>query len=188
MFLSFAIISFLILFASGYKSLSDRFLQSIPSGGYDFDPDTGALLSPFLIPRSSVTERRAAVQYHLIDFFRHSLPRWKFEYHNSSTEIPVSNLVFQREPPWTKPGQANWITFAANYDTTTTTAGYNDGAASCAVLLHVARSIDKYVTQMHEEMAALGEGGTVEMDMGIQILFLDGMSWNNSSLDLSGSR
>lgn len=40
--------------------------------------------------------------------------------------------------------------------------------------MHVARSIDQYVTQMHDEMAKLGEGGTVEMDMGVQILFLDG--------------
>jgi hypothetical protein len=40
--------------------------------------------------------------------------------------------------------------------------------------MHVARGVDRYVTQMHDEMAALGEGGTVDMDMGIQIVFLDG--------------
>jgi glutaminyl-peptide cyclotransferase len=40
--------------------------------------------------------------------------------------------------------------------------------------MHVARSVDQYVTKMLDEMAALGEGGTVEMDMGVQVLFLDG--------------
>lgn len=40
--------------------------------------------------------------------------------------------------------------------------------------MFVARSIDAYMTQMHDEMDALGEGGTVAMDMGIQFVFLDG--------------
>lgn len=42
--------------------------------------------------------------------------------------------------------------------------------------IDTAKSVDKYITQMHTEMAELGEGGTEAMDMGIQILFLDDSS------------
>jgi hypothetical protein len=44
---------------------------------------------------------------------------------------------------------------------------------------------------MYDEMAALGEGGTVDMDMGIQIIFLDGeeafVEWSDED-SLYGSR
>jgi hypothetical protein len=44
---------------------------------------------------------------------------------------------------------------------------------------------------MYDEMAALGEGGSVDMDMGIQILFLDGeeafAEWSDED-SLYGSR
>lgn len=92
-------------------------------------------------------------------------------------KVPFANLIFKREPPWTKPGEANLLTLAAHYDSRAIPDGFigaTDSAASCAILMHVARSIDKYVTQMHVEMQELGEGGTVEMDMGVQILLLDG--------------
>ena len=71
----------------------------------------------------------------------------------------------------------NWLTLAAHYDSKNVPEGFvgaTDSAVPCAILMHVARSIDQYVTQMHAEMAELGEGGTVEMDMGVQILLLDG--------------
>lgn len=92
-------------------------------------------------------------------------------------KVPFANLIFKREPPWTKPGQANLLTLVAHYDSRSQPeafVGATDSAVSCAILMHVARSIDKYVTQMHDEMQELGEGGTVEMDMGVQILLLDG--------------
>jgi glutaminyl-peptide cyclotransferase len=120
------------------------------------------------------------------------------EWYNSTTttplgaEIPIENLVFKREPPWTKQGQANWLTLAAHYDSKSfpeVFVGATDSAVPCAILMHVARSIDQYVTQMHDEMAALGEGGTVEMDMGVQILFLDGKeATDGTGLALYGSR
>jgi glutaminyl-peptide cyclotransferase len=51
--------------------------------------------------------------------------------------------------------------------------------------------VDPYITRMYDEMAALQEGGTVDMDMGIQILFLDGeeafKTWTDSD-SLYGSR
>jgi hypothetical protein len=59
------------------------------------------------------------------------------------------------------------------------------------MLMHVASVVDAYVTRMYDEMAELGEGGTVDMDMGIQILFLDGEeafdTWSDSD-SLYGSR
>ena len=168
---------------SAYKPLSDSFLRNISSGGSGFNPDHGTLLSPLLIPRAPETAGHATVQHHFVKIFSAELPRWTMEWYNSTTttplgvEVPIANLVFKREPPWTKQGQANWLTLAAHYDSKSFpegSVGVTDSAVPCAVLMHVARSIDKFVTQMHDEMAALGEGGTVEMDMGVQILFLDG--------------
>ena len=173
----------LILIANAYKPLSESFLRNISSGDLNFDPKYGSLLSPILIPRVPGTEGHAAVQRYLVDYFSTTLPRWKIEWYNSTAPspgrepVPISNIVFKREPPWTKPGQANWLTLAAHYDSKQMPEGFigaTDSAAPCALLMHAATTIDGFVTQMHDEMAELGEGGTVEMDMGVQILFLDG--------------
>jgi glutaminyl-peptide cyclotransferase len=171
------------VFVSAYKPLSDSFLRAIPSPGADFDIKTGALLAP------------------IIDFFTRELPKWTIEWQNStsttptsSTPLPFGNLIFKREPPWVKPGQANLLTLVAHYDSKIQPPGFigaTDSAAPCAMLMHAARSIDKYVSQMHDEMKDLGEGGTVEMDMGVQIVLLDGeeafQSWTDTD-SLYGSR
>jgi glutaminyl-peptide cyclotransferase len=179
----FLFIESLFLTVYAYKPLSDSFLRNISSGGSDFDPDHGTLLYPILIPRATGSAGHAIVQRHFVNFFDAELPRWTMEWYNSTTttpmgvEVPIENLVFKREPPWTKQGQANWLTFAAHYDSKIFPEGFvgaEDSAVPCAILMHVARSIDQYVTQMHDEMAELGEGGTVEMDMGVQIILLDG--------------
>lgn len=96
---------------------------------------------------------------------------------SGGVELPFANLVFRREPPWVKSGQANLLTLVAHYDSKYQPDGFigaTDSAAPCAMLLHVAKVIDGYVQRMYDEMQELGEGGTVEMDMGIQILLLDG--------------
>lgn len=169
--------------SNAYSTLSDDFLRSISSGAADFDPKNGSLLSPVLIPRVPGTTGHSQVQQHFVNYFSTELPKYVLEWQNSTSktpdgaEIPISNLVFKREPPWTKPGQANWLTLAAHYDSKNMPEGFvgaTDSAVPCAVLMHIARSIDAYMTQMHDEMDALGEGGTVAMDMGIQIVFLDG--------------
>lgn len=183
LFFLILIIDSLLVITSAYKPLSDSFLRNISSRGSEFDPDHGTLLSPLLIPRALGTAGHATVQHHFVNFFSTELPRWTMEWYNSTTttpngvELPIENLVFKREPPWTKQGQANWLTLAAHYDSKSFPEGFVGATVSavpCSILMHVARSIDQYVTQMHDEMAALGEGGTVEMDMGVQILFLDG--------------
>jgi glutaminyl-peptide cyclotransferase len=194
----FLILYSLFLITNAYKPLSDSFLRNISSGGSDFDPDYGTLLSPILTPRVLGTAGHSAVQRHFVNFFSTELPRWVIEWYNSTSrtpagaEVPIANLIFKREPPWTKQGQANWLTLAAHYDSKNVPEGFvgaTDSAVPCAILMHVARSIDQYVTQMHDEMAELGEGGTVEMDMGVQILLLDGKeSFDERGPGLYGSR
>jgi glutaminyl-peptide cyclotransferase len=193
--------TYLAFFVSAYKPLSDSFLRAIPSPGSDFDIKTGALLAPILIPRVPGTPGQNIVQHHFIDFFTRELPKWTIEWQNStsttptsSTPLPFGNLIFKREPPWVKPGQANLLTLVAHYDSKIQPPGFigaTDSAAPCAMLMHAARSIDKYVSQMHDEMKDLGEGGTVEMDMGVQIVLLDGeeafKSWTDTD-SLYGSR
>lgn len=173
----------LFSFSNAYSILSDDFLRNVSSGAEDFDPENGALLSPILIPRVPGTEGHSRVQRHFVDFFSTQLPKWDLQWQNSTSKtaagasIPISNLAFKREPPWTKPGQANWLTLAAHYDSKNMPEGFvgaTDSAVPCAILMHIARTIDGYMTQMHDEMDALGEGGTVPMDMGIQLVFLDG--------------
>jgi len=59
------------------------------------------------------------------------------------------------------------------------------------MLMYVASVLDPHITRMYEEMSALGEGGDVDMDMGIQIVFLDGEeafeTWSDSD-SLYGAR
>lgn len=187
----------LLIVTYAYMTLSDDFLRNISSGGPDFEPDNGALLSPILIPRIPGTNGHASVQQHFVNHFSIQLPRWKLEWFNSTAEtakgaeVPISNLVFSREPPWTKTGQANWLTIAAHYDSKSMPEGHigAKSAVPCAIMMHVARSIDGYMTQMHDEMDALGEGGTVAMDMGIKLVFFDGTeSLDGGEAALFGSR
>jgi glutaminyl-peptide cyclotransferase len=201
-----ALVLALHLFAaavSAYKDLSDDFLRLVPgASNNDFDIHNGELLSPLLIPRVPGTPGQTKAQEHLAGFFRRALPKWQVLWQNSTSKTPVSgnrelpfaNFIVRREPPWTKPGQSNLLTLVAHYDSKIEPDGFvgaTDSAVPCAILLHAARAIDKYVTQMHDEMAALGEGGSPEMDMGVQILFLDGeeafKSWTDTD-SLYGAR
>lgn len=138
-----------------------------------------------MIPRVPGTPGQTTVQHHFVDYFQRSLPEWTIQWQNSTSRTPVSggaelpfaNLVFKREPPWVKPGQANYLTLVAHYDSKYQPEGFvgaTDSAAPCAMLMFVAKVVDGYVQRMYDEMQELGEGGSVEMDMGIQILLLDG--------------
>ena len=194
------VLQLLFVAVTAYKTLSDNFLRMVPSPGDDFDIHKGSLLAPILIPRVSGTEGSAKVQQHFVRFFQTELPKWEILWQNSTAKTPATgdtpfrNLIFRREPPWVKPGQSNILTFVAHYDSKYSPTGFigaTDSAAPCAMLMHLARSIDKYMTQMHDEMDALGEGGRFDMDMGVQILFLDGeesfVSWSATD-SLYGAR
>ncbi|KAF1978549.1 hypothetical protein BU23DRAFT_449312 [Bimuria novae-zelandiae CBS 107.79] len=193
----------LIGLGSAYKPLSDSFLRAIPSPGDEFaiDNNTG-ILAPLLIPRVPGTPGQAVAQRHLVDYFKRELPKWTITWQNSSQttptsngkKLPFANLIIRREPPWVQPGQANFLTLVAHYDSKLTPDGFigaTDSAAPCAMIMWAAKVVDGYAQQMYDEMAALGEGGSVEMDMGIQILFLDGeeafKTWTDTD-SLYGSR
>ncbi|KAI1500879.1 glutaminyl-peptide cyclotransferase [Biscogniauxia marginata] len=189
--------------AAAYTALSDHFLKLVPSGDADFDIQNGRLLAPLLIPRVAGTPGQEAAQRHFVDFFSRELPQWSVEWYNSTSktpvtgdrELPFANLLLKREPPWVREGQGSLLTLVAHYDSKITPEGFvgaTDSAVPCAILMHVARTLDGYLTQLYDETAALGkEGGTVETDMGVQILLLDGeeafLSWTSTD-SLYGSR
>ncbi|KAF4815619.1 Glutaminyl-peptide cyclotransferase [Colletotrichum siamense] len=178
-----------LLFAASvraYMNLSDTALRNITINEADFDIHNGPLLAPILIPRVPGTPGQVKTQEHFVNFWRKELPKWSIEWQNSTgttpatgdKQIPFQNLIFRREPPWNKLGQANWFTLVAHYDSKIEPEGFigaTDSAAPCAMLMHIAKAVDPYLTQMYDEMVALGEnGGTVPQDMGLQILLLDG--------------
>jgi hypothetical protein len=188
---------------SAYTELSDDSLRLIPSGGDDFDVYDGALLSPILIPRVPGTPGSEKVRDHFVTFFRKNLPLWTIEWHNSTAttpatgaqQIPFTNLIFRRDPPWAAPGDVGRLTLAAHYDSLYRPDGFigaTDSAVPCAILLHVARSIDAALTKKWDAMVASGHTSDgLEEETGVQILLFDGEeaweTWSRSD-SLYGSR
>lgn len=201
---SIALMVFLLsVHVFAYEELSDDTLRNIPSGAADFDIKTGSLLSPILIPRVPGTPGSVAVQHHFTDFFSRHLPKWNIDWHNSTaktpatgdTDIPFRSLIFTRDPPWTQVGDVGRLTLVAHYDSLYRPEGFigaTDSAAPCAVLMHVARSIDDALTKKWEAMEASGDAGMgLEDEKGVQILLLDGeeawVSWTDDD-SLYGAR
>lgn len=195
---------------SAYQDLSDSFLRLMPHpspSDFDIHPSPDSLLAPILIPRVPGTPGQAKVQQHFVSFFRTHLPTWTITWQNSTArtpatgtrEIPFQNLILRREPPWTKPGEASYLTLVAHYDSKMTPKGFigaTDSAAPCALLLFVARAVEGYLARMYKEMVELGEdkagrNRTLAMDMGVQVLLLDGeeafVSWTEED-SLYGAR
>ena len=188
---------------AAYGSLSDESLARIPTAGADFDIHTGKLLAPILVPRVPGSPGSRAVQQHFVRFFQEQLPAWEIEWHNSSATtpatgdelIPFANLIFRRDPPWAAPGDVSRLTLAAHYDSLYKPEGFigaTDSAAPCAMLMHVARSIDAGLTAKWEAMKAAGDAGSgLEEERGVQILLLDGeeawVKWTSTD-SLYGSR
>ncbi|KAI8265385.1 hypothetical protein K4K58_011316 [Colletotrichum sp. SAR11_239] len=189
--------------ATAYTELGDEALRAIPSGGDSFDIHTGSLLAPILIPRVPGTPGSAKVQQHFVDFFRAHLPEWTIEWHNSTSktpatgdkDIPFTNLIFRRDPPWTKDGEVERLTLVAHYDSLVHPDGFIgaiDSAAPCAMLLHAARSIEDALVKKWKAMEASGDAGNgLEEEKGIQIILLDGeeawVSWTDTD-SLYGAR
>ncbi|GAB7358509.1 hypothetical protein MBLNU230_g2572t1 [Neophaeotheca triangularis] len=183
--------------AIAYQTLSESSLKSIPFPGSDFNIENGELLAPILIPRVPGTDNSTKVLHHFVDFFQTNLPDWDLTYQNSTSttptsngkEIPFRNLVATRDPPWVadKPGDVGRLVLVAHYDSKLTPEGFigaTDSAAPCAMLMHVARSIDAALTAKWASMAEDMEGSLdVEEHTGVQILLLDGeeafLSWTH---------
>ncbi|KAL2016282.1 hypothetical protein VTK56DRAFT_3910 [Thermocarpiscus australiensis] len=192
--------------ATAYTPLSDTLLRTLPSPDpQDFDIHTGgALLAPLLIPRVPGTAGQARAQEHFVSYFRRHLPQWELAWQNSTSRtpatgdraVPFANLILRREPPWTKkrgPGAAALLTLVAHYDSKIAPEGFvgaTDSAAPCAILMFVAREVEKRLAGM---WAKMGEGGRRggEDDVGVQILLLDGeeafVSWTEDD-SLYGAR
>ncbi|KAL8917466.1 MAG: hypothetical protein Q9172_005846 [Xanthocarpia lactea] len=175
----------LVYLGAGYSTLSEESLRALPGPGEDFNIKTGKLLSPILRPRVPGTPGSIFVQNHFIDFFKTTLPTWKIELQNSTSktpatgdkDIPFVNLIISRDPPWSSPGFSSRLTLVAHYDSLSVPEGFVgaiDSAAPCAILMHVARSIDAALTAKWESMQADGLDSEFEDHQGIQIFFLDG--------------
>lgn len=173
-----------------YTDLSDDALKAIPRPGADFDIKTGKLLAPILRPRVPGSPGSTAVLNHFAKFFQQELPKWHVAYQNSTSktpvtgekEIPFINFIATRDPLRTNPGEVGYLTLVAHYDSKMTPKdfiGATDSAAPCAMLMHVARSLDEALTK---KWAAMDEMGIKQDDYdlgleehkGLQIILLDG--------------
>ncbi|KAI9708831.1 MAG: hypothetical protein M1820_003786 [Bogoriella megaspora] len=187
----------LLQLSLAYTKLSDSTLRSLPSPGDDFNINSGALLSPILIPRVSGTANSTLVLQHFVDFFKTHLPEWHLDFQNSTQTPPAPydkptpfiNLVATRDPPWTSVGDVSRLALVAHYDSKVTPDGFIgavDSAAPCAMLMHAARSIDKALSKKWSDMEAQGLGGwgSLEEERGVQIILLDGeeafVSWTDT--------
>lgn len=194
---SFLFLSMLCGSCLAYTALSDDQLQRVPSAGADFDIHNAAgLLAPILIPRVPDTPGSDAVQQHFINFFTANLPLWTISFHNHTATTPATgsklvnfrNIILRRDPPGSSPGDVSRLTLAAHYDSLYHPEGFigaTDSAAPCAMLLHVARSVDEALTKQWAAADGLGE------EKGVQILLLDGeeawVSWTGDD-NTYGSR
>lgn len=201
MLFAFALLplALLLSFGCAYQDISDDSLKKLPGPGNDFNIKTGALLAPILRPRVSGTEGNRAVRQHFIDFFRVLLPEWRIEMHNSTSTTPVSNgkevpfvnFIATRDPPGALEGDVSRLALVAHYDSKLTPDGFigaTDSAAPCAMIMHIARSLDAALTKKWSS------ADTDDFDVehkGLQILFLDGeeafKSWTDDD-SLYGAR
>lgn len=191
----------LLFGVAAYIPLSDETLQNLPAAGPDFDINSGSILAPILIPRVPGTPGSAAVQQHFADWFKTNLPKWTLEFQNSTSrtpatgnqDVPFTNIIVTRDPPWARPGDVGRLALVAHYDSKLTPPGFigaTDSAAPCAMIMHAARSVDEALTRKWAAMQAEGSYG-LEEERGVQILLLDGeeafVSWTNTD-SLYGAR
>ncbi|KAI9762817.1 MAG: hypothetical protein M4579_000170 [Chaenotheca gracillima] len=172
-------------FSNAYGALSDQTLRVLPDAGSDFEIKDGALLSPILRPRVPGTPGSTAVLNHFVSFFRETLPEWSLEFQNSTSktpatgdrDVPFVNLIARRDPPWTQSGDVGRLNLVAHYDSKLTPTGFigaTDSAAPCAMIMHVARSVDKALSEKWASMEAEGAADDLDGAQGLQILLLDG--------------
>ena len=181
-----------LLHINAYETLSDASLRAIPGPNKDFDIKDGAILAPILIPRVSGTEGSTKVLNHLAGFFKNSLPKWHVAFQNStsktpatgSRDIPFINVIATRDPPGAQPGEVNYLTLVAHYDSKLTPYGFIgaiDSAAPCAMLMHAARAVDE---ALEKKWATMKGNNGLESYNGVQILLLDGeeafMTWTDT--------
>lgn len=200
-FVALAVLFSILRCVAALTTLTDDDLRNIPSPGDDFDIKNGKLLAPILIPRVSGTEGAVKVQQHFVDFFKTTLPDWEIVWQNSTSKTPVTgnkdvpfkNLVFRRDPPGVGTGDVSRLTLVAHYDSKYSPTGFigaTDSAAPCAMLLHVARSIEEALKAKWKKDQESGDDA-LEAAVGVQIILLDGeeafLNWTDDD-SLYGSR
>lgn len=196
------LVTLLVLFANCYEKISDQVLKTLPEATADFDIHDGSLLAPILRPRVPGSKDILEVLQHFVDFFEKNLPDWHVELHNTTMDtalghkLPFVNFIATRDPPWAKPGHVGRLALTAHYDSLIEPEGFVgavDSAAPCAMLMHIARSIDTALTNKWQAMEAkrdsLDEDAIEEK--GIQIILFDGeeafVHWNDAD-SIYGSR
>ena len=207
--ISAALLSLLLLLLQitqltvAYSKVSDNSLKSLrrPTDA-EFDIHSGRILAPILIPRVPGTENSTLVLEHFNQYFHDNLPDWTIELHRSTSttptsngaEIPFVNFVAYRDPPWASPADTGRLTLVAHYDSKYEPLGFIgaiDSAAPCAMILHAVDSIDTALTAKWSAMQASGIDSSLEEQIGIQVLFLDGeeafKSWTGTD-SLYGAR
>lgn len=101
------------------------------------------------------------------------------------------NIIATRDPPGSHEGDVSRLALVAHYDSKFTPKGFIgaiDSAAPCAMIMHVARSIDAALTKKWAD----GSGDDFDAEhKGVQILLLDGeeafQSWTDTD-SLYGAR
>ena len=177
-------------FTAAYTELSDESLRTVPRPGADFDINSGKLLAPILQPRVPGTPGSTAVLNHFVSFFNTELPQWHVTFQNSTSktpgtgdrDVPFVNLIATRDPPGANTGEVGYLTLVAHYDSKMTPEGFigaTDSAAPCAMLLHIARSLEDALSKKWAAMEAQGIKQEdydlgLESHRGLQIILLDG--------------
>ncbi|RDW69101.1 glutaminyl-peptide cyclotransferase family protein [Aspergillus mulundensis] len=181
-----AAVCFLLSDTHAYTPLSTNTLSSLPRPEFAFNIHTGAILAPLLHPRIPGTPGSRAARQHITSFFATNLPTWTIEYQTSTSKIPVTesprttfaNIIVSRDPPGLETHNVSRLTLAAHYDSLSTPdlegfIGAIDSAAPCAILMHLAQSIDPALTRKWASTPGR-TNPTDQEPVGIQLLFLDG--------------
>lgn len=133
------------------------------------EPQQQNLLQPFNSTRIPGSKESIHVQEFLKDFFLSKLDnKWLLEIDSfEQNGYNFTNLVF------TQGLAEKYIVLAAHYDTKIEPLGFlgaMDSAASCAILLYLARFIDHIYSVENALMNRL----SLEQDLAIKIIFFDG--------------
>ncbi|EPS42098.1 hypothetical protein H072_3920 [Dactylellina haptotyla CBS 200.50] len=188
---------------SAWNKLSDAGLKKIPSPGDTLNPDLGKLLKPLLIPRVVNTEGSRKALQHFTNFFTDL--KWSLNYDNfsmptalSSDPVPFSNFWATLDPPWkqgeNQEGEIGRLVLVAHYDSKIEPAGFigaTDSAAPCAMIMHIAKSIDKAMRRKWEKMQKDGDEFEMADEQGLMVLLLDGeeaFKWWTSTDSIYGAR
>jgi len=151
---------------------------SLPLESY-LSPESGSLLAPILIPRTSGSDGAARVLDHFEQFFTHNVSNWSItldEFTDSTPrgEVSFKNFIATRDPPGVRPGDVGRLVISAHYDSkwfphgsgAEGFIGATDSAVPCAMLMYVALALDKFLSVRDERLRNEDE---LEDPLGLQV-------------------